>query len=364
MIEPMPSPRILVINPGSTSTKLAYFAGEEAASSEEVEHPEEELRAFPDIPSQEGYRLGIVERFLEERGLKGAGLDAVAARGGLMKPVKGGVYKINQAMVEDLRRSKERWGREHASNLGAMIAFRLAARYSVPAFTADPVTVDEMDNVARLSGVPEIRRKSHLHALNIKAMARRAARELHKTPAETDFVVAHIGGGVSVAALRRGAVVDVNNALLGMGPFSPRRAGALPIGDLVGLAFSGLYDRAGLERKLAHESGLMGYLGTSDVREVERRMGAGDQEASLAFSAMAYQVSKEIAAMAAALRGRVDALVLTGGVARSERFVGAVRERVVFIAPVLVYPGEAEMESLAMYAAAALAGEEPIQEYE
>lgn len=356
--------RVLVINPGSTSTKLAYFAGETQVCSERVEHPGDELAHFKDIPSQEDYRLGIVLAFLKKNGLKPGDLDAVAARGGLMKPVKSGVYRVNGRMVDDLRRSVQRWGREHASNLGAMLASRLSGMYGVPAFTADPVTVDEMDEVARISGVPEIRRKSHLHALNVKAMTRRAAGELGASVTETSFVVAHVGGGITVAAVKGGRIVDVNNALLGMGPFSPQRAGALPIGDLLDMAFLGQFDRAGLERKLVWDSGLTGYLGTSDVREVERRIDSGDNTAGLILSAMAYQVSKEIAAMASVLSGVVRAVVLTGGVVNSKRFTGMVSARVGFIADVMVYPGEAEMESLAWYARAAVAGEETVLEYE
>ncbi|HMB05317.1 MAG TPA: butyrate kinase, partial [Isosphaeraceae bacterium] len=255
------------------------------------------------------------------------------------------------------------WGREHASNLGPMLGFRLHEEYGLPVFTADPVTVDEMDGLARVSGVPEIARKSNLHALNIKAVLRRAASELGVGLADKNFVVAHMGGGTSVAAVRRGAIVDVNNALLGMGPFSPLRAGALPIGDLLEMAYSGRYEKGSLMRKLTHESGLMGYLGTSDVREVERRIDSGDEYASSVFEAMAYQVAKEIAAMASVLGGDVEAVLLTGGVANSGRFTGLVQERVGFVARVIVYPGEYEMESLAWYALRALTGEERILEY-
>jgi butyrate kinase len=267
-------------------------------------------------------------------------------------------------MVDDLVRSKERWGREHASNLGAMLALRLSENLGVPAFTSDPVTVDEMSDVARISGVPEIKRKSHLHALNIKAVLRRACIELGMDVAASGFVIAHIGGGVSIAAVKGGEILDVNNALLGMGPFGPARAGALPIGDLVGLAFSGGYDRAGLERKLVYESGLTGYLGTPDVREVERRVLSGDVLADTVYRAMAYQTAKEIGANAAALSGRVDAVLLTGGVAHSQMFTRMVAAMTDFIAPVRVYPGEFEMEALAEHARAVLAGEEEILEYE
>lgn len=356
--------RVLVINPGSTSTKLSYFAGEVEAARGRIEHPSGELGRFPDIPSQLDYRLGIVERFIKTNGIEEKGLDAIAARGGLMKPVRSGTYRINAAMADDLARSKERWGREHASNLGAMLALRLSEELGVPAFTSDPVTVDEMSEVARISGVPEIKRKSHLHALNIKAVLRRACRELGIDMAASGFVVAHIGGGVSIAAVRGGAIVDVNNALLGMGPFGPARAGALPIGDLMGLAFSGAYDRTGLERKLVYESGLTGYLGTSDVREVERRAMSGDALADTVYRAMAYQTAKEIGAMAAALSGRVDAVLLTGGVANSSMFTDMLAAMTDFIAPVRVYPGEFEMEALAEHARAVLDGEEEVLEYD
>jgi butyrate kinase len=356
--------RILVINPGSTSTKLSYFAGDVEAARGRIEHPMDELGSFPDIPSQLEYRLGIVEGFIKTNGIEEKKLDAIAARGGLMKPVRSGTYRINQAMVDDLVRSKGRWGREHASNLGAMLARRLSEKLGVPAFTSDPVTVDEMSEVARVSGVPEIKRKSHLHALNIKAVLGRACRDLGVEVSVSGFVIAHVGGGVSIAAVKGGAIVDVNNALLGMGPFGPARAGALPIGDLVEMAFSGRYDREGLERKLVYESGLTGYLGTSDVREVERRVLSGDALADTVYRAMAYQTSKEIGAMAAALSGRVDAVLLTGGVANSSMFTDMLAAMVAFIAPVRVYPGEFEMEALAEHARAVLAGEEEVLEYE
>ena len=356
--------RILVINPGSTSSKLSYFVGSEEAASKRIEHPMDELGRFPDIPSQLEYRLGIVEGFIKTNGIIERGLDAIAARGGLMKPVRSGTYRINQTMADDLAHSKERWGREHASNLGAMLALRLSKMYGVPPFTSDPVTVDEMSEVARISGVPEIKRKSHLHALNIKAVIRRACSELGLDVSVSGFVVAHIGGGVSIAAVKGGEILDVNNALLGMGPFGPARAGALPVGDLVGLAYSGAYDRADLERKLVYESGLTGYLGTPDVREVERRMRSGDVLADTVYRAMAYQTAKEIGAMAAALSGGVDAVLLTGGVANSEMFTGMVAAMTAFIAQVRVYPGEFEMEALAEHARAVLAGEEEVLVYE
>jgi butyrate kinase len=355
--------RILVINPGSTSTKLAFYEGGRRVFSEKVEHPESELAPYPDVASQEDYRYSLIVAFLKEKGIDPSALDAVSVRGGLMKPVQGGVYRVNQAMVEDVKGSRARWGREHASNLGPMLGLRLNKEYGMPAFTADAVTVDEMDEVARISGVPEITRKSHLHALNVKAVVRQAASDLSVNPAEKNFVVAHVGGGISVAAVRGGRIVDVNNAVLGMGPFSPQRAGALPIGDLVDMASSMGCDTAALKDKLMKESGLIGYLGTDDAREVERRIDDGDAKAKLVYDAMAYQVAKEIAAMASVLEGSVEAVLITGGVANSERFAGMVKKRVCFAADVIVYPGEFEMDALADYAKRALSGEERILEY-
>ena len=270
---------ILVINPGSTSTKIALFTGDEKVFEEDVVHPEEVLRKFKDIPSQLAFRMETLMDALRLRAVDISKLDAVAVRGGLMRPVKSGVYRVTEEMVEDLRDSKTLWGREHASNLGALMGLQLAEEYGIPAFTADPVTVDELDDIARISGVPEIKRQSLLHALNIKERIRRASRDLGLKVDEANFIAVHMGGGTTVAAVRRGRIVDVNNALLGMGPFSPLRAGALPTGDLLEMAYSGEYTKQRLKRKLVFESGLKGYLGTGDVREIERRIEAGDKAA-------------------------------------------------------------------------------------
>jgi butyrate kinase len=353
----------LVINPGSTSTKIALFNGDEQVFEEDVVHPEEVLRKFRDIPSQLASRMETLMDALRMRAVDISKLDAVAVRGGLMRPVRSGVYRVMEEMVRDVRGSKARWGREHASNLGVLMGLQLAKEYGIPVFTADPVTVDEMDAVARVSGVPEIKRQSLLHALNIKERIRRASRDLGLKLDETNFIAVHMGGGTTVAAVRRGRIIDVNNALLGMGPFSPQRAGALPTGDLLDMAYSGEYTKPSLQRKLVFESGLKGYLGTGDVREIEMRIEAGDEAAELALSAMAYQVSKEIGAMAAALSGEVAAIILTGGVAFSERVTKEVSGRAEFIAKVLVYPGQAEMEALAWHAQAALSGEERVLHY-
>ena len=359
----MASFTILVINPGSTSTKIALFKGWDKIFEDDVIHPEEELRKFPDIPSQLPFRMETLMRALSEKSVEPSRLDAVCVRGGLMRPVKSGVYRVTEEMARDIRNAKKFWGREHASNLGPLMGLRISGEYAVPAFTADPVVVDEMDDVARISGVPEIKRRSLLHALNIREQVRRAARDLGVNTSEVNFIVSHMGGGTTVAAIRRGRIADVNNALLGMGPFSPQRAGALPTGDLLDMAYSGEYTKPELKKKLVSGSGLTGYLGTGDVREIGKRIDAGDETATLILSAMAYQVSKEIGAMAAALKGDVLSIILTGGVAFSGRVVGIIKERVSFIAPVRVYPGQAEMEALAWYAAAVLSGEEQILHY-
>ncbi len=359
----MTSFAVLVINPGSTSTKIALFKDRVKIFEDDIVHPEGELRKFPDIASQMPFRMETLMRALRERSVDPSKLDAVCVRGGLMRPVKSGIYRVTEEMAEDLRNSESIWGREHASSLGPLMGLQLSGVFGIPAFTADPVVVDEMDDIARVSGVPEIKRRSLLHALNIREQTRHAARDLGVKIEDVNFIAAHMGGGTTVAAIRRGRIVDVTGALLGMGPFSVQRAGALPTGDLLELAYSGKYTKPELQRKLVHGSGLAGYTGASDVREVERRIGAGDGEAALILSAMAYQVSKEIGAMAAALCGSASAIILTGGVAFSGRVVGMIKERVSFLAPVLVYPGQAEMEALAWYAAAALSGEERILSY-
>ncbi len=360
---PMKSLGILVINPGSTSTKIALFKGIEKLFEEDIIHAEDELRQFGDLASQHPFRMETLMRALREKSVEPSKLDAVCVRGGLMRPVQSGVYRVTEDMAEDVGNSKNIWGREHASSLGPLIGLQMAKEYGIPVFTADPVVVDEMDDIARISGVPEIKRKSLLHALNIKEQIRRAARNMGAEVKDANFIAAHMGGGTTVAAIRRGRIIDTNNALLGMGPFSVQRAGALPTGDLLDMAYSGKYTRQELQKKLVYESGLAGYLGTGDVREVERRIGTGDETAALILSAMAYQVSKEIGAMAAALGGEISAVILTGGVAFSEMVAGMIKERVSFIAPVLVYPGQAEMEALAWHAAAALSGKERILPY-
>ena len=352
---------ILAINPGSTSTKVALYRGSEELWSDTQRYDIDRIGEFPTIPSQESFRLGEIRKALKNRGTELSDLDAVVGRGGLLRPIQGGTYPVNEPMLEDLRSCK--YG-SHASNLGGPLAKSLADEAGdKPAFIVDPVVVDEMMDEARLSGIPEIERRSIFHALNQKAVARRAAADIGIAYEDANLVVAHMGGGISVGAHLKGRVIDVNNALDGEGPFAPERAGSLPAGELVKLSFSGDIELGDLMRRMVGGGGLVAHLGTNDLREVERRVGEGDQKADLIFRAMAYQVAREIGSRAAVLSGSVDAIVLTGGLSFSDAFVKAITERVSFIAPVKVYPGEDEMRALAQGALRVLSGEEAPLEY-
>lgn len=287
-------------------------------------------------------------------------LDAVIARGGPLKPVPGGVYRITPGMLTEYRTNIHA---DHASNLGAILAQRISDRYHVPAFIADPVTTDEFRSVARISGVPGIERKSRSHALNIKYCARQAARSLNMDIRETQFAAAHLGSGFSIAAVSEGRITDVNDALLGMGPFSVERAGSLPLAGILKLAYSEQLAQADIVRRLTRESGFAGYLGTRDLREVEK-LRHTDNQAELVYQAMIYQIVKEIGAMFAVLQGQVHGLILTGGLVQSEEFVGNLKNALSFIKRTFVYPGAFEIKALAEYSYRALTGTEPILEYQ
>lgn len=353
--------RVLVINPGSTSTKIAVFENETSSWSMNLSHSERKLADFPRIIDQYDFREEVIADQVQKAGYGLSSFDAVVGRGGLIYPTPGGTYLVTERLKQDLLAEVQG---SHASNLGALIADKFASHAGCPAYIVDPVVVDEMEPLARYSGMPVIRRRSIFHALNQKAAARRAAEELGSPYDELRLIVVHLGGGISVGAHCLGRVIDVNNALDGDGPFSPERSGGVPIGDLVRLCFGGEYDRAEIGRFIKGKGGIVGYLGTNDMREVERRVEAGDAEAAEAYEAMAYQVSKEIGALAAAMEGRVDAVVLTGGIAYDRNFVEWIRRRVSFMAPVMVYPGEMEMEALAKGAFRVLAGTEQARIYE
>ncbi len=351
--------RILAINPGATSTKIAVFDGEQCIFEERVEHQGPELRLYTRVFEQYTYRLGLVRDALAKAGIALETLAAVVGRGGLLRPLAGGVYAVNEAMLADLQEAARG---EHASNLGAALADGIARPLGIPALIVDPVSIDEFEPEARLSGLPELPRVSLWHALNSKAVARRVAAEMGRRYEEVNLVVAHLGSGVSVSPHRRGRAIDVNNALE-EGPFSPDRAGGLPAHLLVKLCFSGKFTQQQLLNYMTKEGGMNAYLGTKDIREAERRADEGDEFADLVLRAMAYQVAKEIGAMAAVLAGEVDRVVLTGGIAYSARMVADISNRVQFIAPVVVVPGEEELASLAAGALRVLRGEEMAKEY-
>ncbi len=353
-------PLILVINPGSTSTKVAVFRGETPVFVQSIYHSSEELSKFDRIVDQFDFRKELILNLLKEKGIKVEELSAVVGRGGLIKPVPSGTYIVNDIMKKHLR---EGLMGEHASNLGGLIAASIAEPLGIPAFIVDPVVVDEMEPLAKLSGLPEIERKSIFHALNQKFTARQAARDLGKKYEEVNLIVVHLGGGISVGAHRKGRVIDVNNALNGDGPFAPERSGGLPAWDLIEMALSGKYTKDELKKKLAGKGGIVAYLGTNNMFEVEKRVDEGDEYADFICEGMAYQVSKEIGANAAVLEGKVDAIVLTGGLANAKRFVDRIRKRVEWIAPILLYPGGDEMLALAMGALRVLRGEEDAKEY-
>ncbi len=351
---------ILVINPGSTSTKTAVFRGHEEIFSEEIVHSNDEMACYSGIMGQEDFRRGLIEELLGCKDLSVKELDAVVGRGGVLRPMPSGTYIVSDHMIDDLR--KGRYGL-HASNLGAVLARSLADPLGLPSFIVDPVTVDEMQDVARVSGLPEIKRISIFHTLNQKAIARRACRDLKREYTASRLIVVHMGGGISVGVHRDGRVIDVNNALNGDGPFAPTRTGGLPSGALVKLVFSGVWAKEMFNQKISRQGGMTAYLGTNDLREVGERIKRGDRDAELIFDAMAYQVSKEIGACAAVLNGAVDAVVLTGGMARDEEFVSRITKRIAFIGKVLVYPGSREMEALASGAERVLCGEEEARVY-
>jgi butyrate kinase len=353
--------KILVINPGSTSTKIAVYDGEKPLLEKTMRHSSEEVKDFKKIVDQFNFRSEIILKELEQNDYKLHDFSAISARGGLLHPIESGTYRVNEDMVTDL--TEGRYG-EHASNLGALIAKNLAERNGIPAFIVDPVVVDEMKPIAKFSGLKTIQRQAIWHALNQKATARDVAKDLGKKYEECNLIVAHLGGGISVAVHERGRVVDVNNALNGDGPFAPERAGGLPIVSLLDLCFSGKYSYEEMKKNLAGKGGLVSHLGTNSALEVEEKIKSGDSYAKLVYEAMAYQISKSIGELAAVLSGNVDAIVLTGGLAKSDMLVNWIKERVSFISKVLIYPGEDEMQALALGALRVLDGEEKYKTYE
>lgn len=351
--------KLLIINPGSTSTKIAVFHNENQVMEQTLRHQDEELAPYATVMDQYEFRKGIILEALAAEKIELEELSAAVGRGGLLKPMEGGTYEVNENILADLRAAVMG---HHASNLAAIIANEIASPLNIPAFIVDPVVVDEMEDVARISGMPEIPRVSIVHALNQKAVGRKAAREAGKKYEEMNLIIAHLGGGISVGAHKQGRIVDVNNAL-GDGPFSPERTGSLPSDNLVKLCYAGEYSLAEMRKKVNGKGGLVAYLGTNDGREISGRIKEGDEFAELIYKAMAYQISKEIGAAAAVLEGKVDGILLTGGLAYDSLLTGWIQKRVEFICPVKIYPGEEEMTALAEGGLRVLRGEEKAKEY-
>lgn len=353
--------RILVINPGSVSTKIAVFEGEEEKISTTLHHSSEELSKYPTVYAQYIFRKNTIIDFLKKNRLSPKDFNCVVGRGGLLHPMESGTFVVNEKMKEDMMNA--RYG-EHASNLGALLADEIAKEDDAMAFIVDPIVVDEMVDFARLSGHPMFKRISIFHALNQKAVGRDVAEKMGKRYEDCNFVVAHMGGGISIGTHMRGRVVDVNNGLNGEGPFSPERCGTVPTTQLLELCFSGNWTFKQMKKKIKGKGGFVAHLGTNDARKVLKMIEAGDKHARLIFNALAYQISKWICKIATILKGDIDAIILTGGLAHSERLVSLIKERVGFLAPVEVVPGGDEMRALASGALRALRGEEKVKYYD
>jgi butyrate kinase len=352
---------ILVINPGGGTTKIAVYDDEKCIMNRKIPHPPEILSRFKDVFSQREYREECIMNALRRENIDLENLDAVVGRGGALKPLESGTYIVNELLVEDVKNGNVQT--EHASNLGALMAYEMAGPLGKPAYMVDPVSVDEFIDEARISGHPRMRRLSLDHPLNAKMVARKAASELGKRYEELNFIIAHLGTGISVSVHEKGRIIDVNCAHDG-GPFSTQRTGTLPVTQLMDWCYSGGLTRDEMFAQLTSKGGLFAYTGTDDVARVEEMAKGGDEKAALILRAMAYQIAKEMGGGAAALKGRVDAVIYTGGIAHSEYIVRLVRERVDFISPnVFLYPGEHEMDSMAQGALRALRGEEKPKQY-
>ncbi|MBF0547951.1 MAG: butyrate kinase [Candidatus Riflebacteria bacterium] len=350
---------ILVINPGSTSTKVGIFEDEAMKSEKTLRHPSNELEKFEKIWDQYEFRKKEILNFVKAQGFDLSKFDCVVGRGGLLKPIEGGTYRIDQRMINDLRRGVQG---HHASNLGGVLAFGIGWDFSIPSFIVDPPAVDEFEPISRISGLAEIPRTSLFHALNIKATARKAAKDLGAPIENLNLIIAHLGGGITIAAMKKGRVIDVNNGI-GEGPFSPERSGGLPLTPFLDYCFSGI-DKKTIQKKLAGAGGLVSYLKTNNAGEVDAMVRAGNAKAKLVFEAMAYQIACEIASRSVALYGKMDAIILTGGLAHSAMLTGWIEERCGFLGKILKYPGEDELEALALGGLRVLRGEESAKIYD
>jgi butyrate kinase len=353
--------RVLAINPGSTSTKIAVYQNTEPIFLKNIKHTTEELAPFSKITDQFQFRKELILQQLHEADIHLDELEAVVGRGGLLKPIPSGIYEVNDLMINDLKNSSLG---EHASNLGGLIAHNLVK--SLPnarAYIVDPIVVDEFDDIARISGHPLFERISIFHALNQKAVAREYAKSVRKKYEELNLVVVHLGGGISVGAHQKGRVIDVNQALDGEGPFTPERSGTLPVGQLAKLCFGGKYSLKEVQKMIKGDGGLVAYLGTNNAYDVEKMVDAGDAHAELIYHAMAYQVAKIIGEMYTVLKCEVDAILITGGIAYDKGFVNWIQERIYKLAPIHIYPGEDEMKALAINGLMVVRGDLVVKEY-
>lgn len=352
--------KLLIINPGSTSTKIGVFDGEEEVLEETLRHSTEEISKYETIYDQFKFRKDIIINVLKEKEFDIKTLDAVVGRGGMLKPIESGTYKVNDKMLQDLKDGVQG---QHASNLGGIIANQIGNELNIPAFIVDPVVVDELNEVARISGVPELPRVSKFHALNQKAVAKRYAKENGIKYSDLNLIVVHMGGGVSVGAHKNGRVIDVNNALDGEGPFSPERAGSVPVGELIKMCYSGEFTEQEVYNKVVGKGGFVAYLNTNDARDVLKLASEGNKDAQICFDAFIYQIAKSIGEMATVLEGKIDRIIFTGGIAYSEKVIEELRKRVGWISDITVYPGEDELLALAQGAIRVITGEEEAKEY-
>ncbi len=350
----------LIINPGSTSTKIGVFEDETLLFEETLRHSTEEISQYASIVDQKDFRKKIITDLLAEKNFDVKSLNVVVGRGGMLKPIPGGTYEVTDALLNDLKVGVQG---QHASNLGGILAREIGDEIGVPSYIVDPVVVDELNSVARFSGVPELPRTSVFHALNQKAVAKRYAKEIGKPYDSLRLIVVHMGGGVSVGAHENGRIVDVFNALDGDGAFSPERAGAVPSGALIKMCFSGKYTEKEVYSKIVGKGGFNAYLGTNDMREVNKMVDAGNADAAAAKEAFMYQVAKDMGSMACVLKGKVDQIIVTGGIAYNADVIAALKEYAGFIAPFTVYPGEDELLALTQGALRVLNGEEEAMEY-
>ncbi|PKM96256.1 MAG: butyrate kinase [Firmicutes bacterium HGW-Firmicutes-1] len=355
------SHHILTINPGSTSTKIGVYRDEELILEETLRHSSTEIGVYACIYDQLEFRREVVLDALRQKNYDIHSLDAVVGRGGLLKPVESGTYQVNDTMLQDLKVGVQG---QHASNLGGIIAHEIAKPLNIPAYIVDPVSVDELDEVAKITGIPVIRRRSIFHALNQKAIGRKYAKDSNKEYCNLNLIVAHMGGGITVGAHKQGKVVEVNNGLDGEGPFSPERSGKLPVRDIMQMCFSGTYTLDKMNKLLTGQGGYVAYFQTNNTGEICKAAAEGDQKAQLIQNAMAYGIAQEIGKCATVFSGKVEAILLTGGIAYNESIINAIKERVSFIAPVFVYPGEDELLALTQGGLRVLNGEEAVKLYE